>query len=127
MKILLTGGSGDLGKVLSYRLQKRGDEALRFDLRQPSDVFGHYVEGSILDRGRLKNNLTSVDCIVHIAAWHGYHEFTKEKNAYDFWDLNVTGTFNIFQSALENNIKNIILISSESVEPCIAAYKAGYF
>ncbi len=52
---------------------------------------------------------------VHIAAWHGYHEFTKQKNVYDFWDLNVTGTFNVFQAALESNIKNIIFISSESV------------
>ncbi|EKD73952.1 MAG: hypothetical protein ACD_45C00125G0001 [uncultured bacterium] len=31
MKILLTGGSGDLGKVLAYRIEKRGDVALRLD------------------------------------------------------------------------------------------------
>lgn len=46
-------------------------------------------------------------------AWN--HEFTKQKSRYDFWDLNVTGTFNIFQAANDTNIKNIILISSESV------------
>ena len=59
---------------------------------------------------------------MHIAAWHGIHEFTKQKNAYDFWDLNVTGTFNVFQTALEKNIKNIIFISSESV-----AEKSGIY
>lgn len=115
MKIFLTGGSGDLGKVLAYRLQKSGNTALRFDIRKPSDSFGQFIDGSILDRETLSKNLSGVDCIVHIAAWHGYHEFTKQKNVYDFWDLNVTGTFNVFQTALENNIRNIIFISSESV------------
>lgn len=115
MKIFLTGGSGDLGKVLAYRLEKRGDLALRFDVKQPQDSFGQYIQGSILDRKALSKNLTSMDCIVHIAAWHGFHEFTQQKNVYDFWDLNVTGTFNVFQTALENNVKNIIFISSESV------------
>lgn len=32
MKILLTGGAGDLGKVLAYRIEKRGDIALRLDI-----------------------------------------------------------------------------------------------
>lgn len=115
MKIFLTGGSGDLGKVLSYQLQKQGDTALRFDVRKPSDSAGNYIAGSILDRVSLLKNLSNVDCLVHIAAWHGYHEFTKQKNVYDFWDLNVTGTFNVFQAATECKIKNIIFISSESV------------
>lgn len=115
MKIFLTGGSGDLAKVLTCRLQNRGDIALCFDIREPSDSLGEFIEGSILDRESLLKNISPVDCIVHIAAWHGYHEFTKQKNVYDFWDLNVTGTFNVFQAALENNVKNIIFISSENV------------
>ncbi len=117
MKIFLTGGCGDLGKVLAYQLQKKHkDIPLRFDVRKPSDSFGQFIEGSILDRECLLKNLLDVDCIIHIAAWHGYHEFTKQKNVYDFWDLNVTGTFNVFEAALERNIKNIIFISSESID-----------
>lgn len=115
MKILLTGGSGDLGKVLAYRIEKRGDIALRFDIREPSDHNGTFLRGSILDRKILLEALVDVDCIVHIAAWHGYHEFTKKKNVYDFWDVNVTGTFNIFQAAKEMNINKMLFISSESV------------
>src|SRR5579862_9460695 len=98
MKIFLAGGSSDLGKVLAYRLQNRGDTALRFDIRNPSDAYGQFIAGSILDREALSRNLIGIDCIIHIAAWHGYHEFTKQKKCYEFWDLNVTGTFNIFQT-----------------------------
>lgn len=115
MKILLTGGSGDLGKVLAYQIEKRGDSAFRFDIREPADNYGKFVSGSILDRKKLLEILPGIDCIVHIAAWHGYHEFTKKKNVYDFWDVNVTGTFNIFQTAVEAKVKNIIFISSEAV------------
>lgn len=115
MKILLTGGSGDLGKVLSHQIEKRGDSALRFDLRSPSDEVGTFLQGSILDRNAFSTALNGVDCIVHIAAWHGYHEFLRQKTSTEFWDVNVTGTFNVFQLALEKGIKNIIFISSESV------------
>lgn len=122
MKIFLTGGSGDLGKILAYKLEKRGDVALRFDIKSPTDSFGKFINGSILDRKSLLENLIDADIIVHIAAWHGIHEFTKQKNVYDFWDLNVTGTFNILQAASDLNIKNIILISSESVAETTGMY-----
>lgn len=115
MKIFLTGGAGDLGKVLAYNLENTGNKVLRFDVRTPADQHGQYIQGSVLDRESLLRNLPGVDCIVHIAAWHGFHEFTRQKNIYDFWDLNVTGTFNVFQTALESQVKNIIFISSESV------------
>jgi UDP-glucose 4-epimerase len=115
MKIFLTGGSGDLGKILSHHLEKRGDTAVRFDVRTPTDSFGNFFAGSILDRKNLSNALKNSDCIIHIAAWHGFHEFTKSKNSEEFWDLNVTGTYNVFQAALEQKIKKIVYISSESV------------
>ncbi|SRR5579883_669398 len=114
MKILLTGGSGNLGTVLAYQIEKRGDTALRFDLYEPTDHHGEFIQGSILNRKRLLEILPNTDCIIHIAAWHGYHEFTKKKDVYEFWDLNCTGTFNLFHAALETNIKNIIFISSEA-------------
>jgi len=122
MKILLTGGAGDLGKVLTLDLMKRKDTVLRFDIAQPSDQQGTFVSGSILDTQKLLDTLPGVDCIVHIAAWHGYHEFTKQKNCYDFWDLNVTGTFNVFQAALECNVRNVIFISSEAVSDITSYY-----
>lgn len=96
MNIFLSGGSSDLGRVLTHHLEKKGDTVLRFDIRKPSDSSGEFIEGSILDRDSLLKNVAGVDCIVHIAAWHGYHEFTRQKNNYDFWDVNVTGTFNVF-------------------------------
>ena len=115
MKVLLTGGSGDLGQVLAHQLENRGDNAFIFDIKVPNNAFGNFIKGSVLDRTALSDSCPGIDVIVHIASWHGIHEFKNQKDNYDFWDLNVTGTFNVLQTAIDNNIKNVILISSESV------------
>jgi nucleoside-diphosphate-sugar epimerase len=74
-----------------------------------------FIEGSILDRPKLTEIFRGCDCIVHIAAWHGIHEDRGEKNAYDFFDLNVRGTFEVFQAALSLGIDKIVFISTTSV------------
>ena len=88
MRVLLTGGSGDLGQTLAPMLLKRGDTPVILDVRAPRELKRNivYIKGSILDRSRLKEFLTDCDCIVHIAAWHGIHEIAGKKNSYDFFD-----------------------------------------
>ena len=117
MKVLLTGGAGDLGQTLAPMLLNRGDTPVILDVRAPRDLKRNtvYIEGSILDRSHLKEFLTGCDCIVHIAAWHGVHEARGVKNAYDFFDLNVRGTFEVFEAAFSRGIKNIVYISTTSV------------
>src|SRR5271169_3533546 len=117
MKILLTGGSGDLGRTLVPKLLNRGDTPVILDVRAPRDLKqeGVFIQGSILDRSKLKGIFLGCDCIVHIAAWHGIHEIHGEKNAYDFFDLNVRGTFEVFEAAASAGIDKIIFNSTTSV------------
>lgn len=121
-KILLTGGAGDLAKVLAKTLVERGDTPVRLDIRPPGDQLGVYHQGSILDRAALADSLAGVEQVVHIAAWHGIHEVTGQKNVYDFWDLNVTGTFYVFEAAAQAGIEQIIYISSTSIEERFGLY-----
>ncbi|MEI6875909.1 MAG: NAD(P)-dependent oxidoreductase [Spirochaetota bacterium] len=115
MKMLVTGGAGDLGRALLPALIEQGIDPASIDLREPSTRRGTFVKGSILDRPTLAKAMKDVDCVVHIAAWHGIHLFQQKKDVYDFWDLNVTGTFNVFQAAAEASVKRLVYISSESV------------
>jgi nucleoside-diphosphate-sugar epimerase len=123
MKVMLTGGSGNLGQTLMPRLLDRGDIPVILDVRAPRDLKkgALFVEGSILHRATLTEALRGCDGIVHIAAWHGIHEDRGEKNAYDFFDLNVRGTFEVFEAAASAGIDKIIFIFHDQ---CL---QAGYF
>jgi nucleoside-diphosphate-sugar epimerase len=117
MKVLLTGGSGNLGQTLVPMLLDQGDTPVILDVRAPRELKkgALFIEGSILDRSKLTDILRACDCIVHIAAWHGIHESRGEKNSYDFFDLNVRGTFEVFEAAASLSIDKIIFISTTSV------------
>jgi nucleoside-diphosphate-sugar epimerase len=117
MKVLLTGGSGNLGQALVPRLLARGDTPVILDVRAPPllNEGAMFIERSVLDRSRLTEIFRGCDCIVHIAAWHGIHEDRGEKNAYDFFDLNVRGTFEVFEAAASAGIGKVIYISTTSV------------
>jgi nucleoside-diphosphate-sugar epimerase len=117
MKVLLTGGSGNLGQTLVPRLLDQGDTPVILDVRAPRHLKkgALFVEESILDRAKVTETFPGCDCIVHIAAWHGIHEDRGEKNAYDFFDLNVRGTFEVFEAAASVGIDKIIFISTTSV------------
>jgi nucleoside-diphosphate-sugar epimerase len=73
MKVLLTGGSGNLGQTLVPKLLDRGDMPVILDVRAPRvlKTGALFIEGSILDRPKLGEIFRGCDCIVHIAAWHG--------------------------------------------------------
>jgi nucleoside-diphosphate-sugar epimerase len=117
MKVLLTGGSGNLGQTLVPKLRDKGDTPVILDVRAPPRLNGEamFIEGSILDRSKLTETFRGCDCIIHIAAWHGIHEDRGEKGAYDFFDLNVRGTFEIFEAAASAGIGKVIFISTTSV------------
>ena len=134
-RIFLTGGSGDLGRYLCWSLLGMGHTPVVFDVRSPEEASAHsgdnapdatgeieFIRGSVTDRDELKEALQNIDVVVHIAAWHGIHEHRKEKDAWQFWDLNVNGTFNVFESAHEAGIKDIVFISSTSIDERYGLY-----
>src|SRR6516225_11223630 len=84
-KVLLTGGSGNLGQALVPRLLDKGDTPVILDVRVPPRLNegAVFIEGSVLDRSKLTEIFRGCDSIVHIAAWHGIHENRGEKDAYD--------------------------------------------
>jgi nucleoside-diphosphate-sugar epimerase len=117
MKVLLTGGSGNLGQTLVPMLLDKGNTPVILDVRPPRELQkgAVFIEGSILDRTRLTDIFRGCNCIIHIAAWHGIHEDRGEKNSYDFFDLNVRGTFEVFEAAASAGIGKIVFISTTSV------------
>ena len=117
MRVLLTGASGNLGQALLPRLLDRADTPVILDVRAPRSLNegAVFIEGSVLDRSKLTEIFRGCDGSVHIAAWHGIHEDRGEKDAYDFFDLNVRGTFEVFEAAVSAGIGKVVFISTTSV------------
>jgi nucleoside-diphosphate-sugar epimerase len=123
MKISMSGGAGDLGVLLARDLEGQSDLPMRLDIRAPRNPErGQWLRGSILDREILAGAMKDCEIVVHIAAWHGIHLVKGEKKAHDFWDLNVTGTFNVFEQAAKQGINKFIFISSTSVQDRFGVY-----
>lgn len=120
MNILLSGGSGDVGTLLTIDFLKRDDRVVNIDMSTPKIAGAEFVQGSILDRTLLTKVMTGIDCVIHIAAWHGVHE--SSKTPADFHDLNVTGTFNVLQAAVDAHVQKFIFISSTSVDDQYGLY-----
>jgi nucleoside-diphosphate-sugar epimerase len=53
------------------------------------------------------------DFVVHTPAWHGMHGGLKSE--VDYWQLNIDGAFHVFQSALQNNVRHMVWVSSVSI------------
>jgi dihydroflavonol-4-reductase len=114
--ILVTGGTGFLGSYIIKELveKKCSVRAIRRSHKLPayisSEIFDkvEWVEGDILDVISLEEALEGIDTVIHAAA---IVSFTK-KDREQMYRVNVEGTANVVNMALEKNVRRLIHISS---------------
>ncbi len=111
MRVLITGAGGNLGSGLTERLE--GRHALLLSDATPLETEHEFVRMDVRNREAFVRAAEGVDLIVHTPAWHGIH--LREHSETDFWDLNVDGTFNMFQAAVANRVPRVVWLSSQSV------------
>lgn len=107
MKFLVTGAQGQLGTDLVKQLFQRGF----------TDVLATDVEEmNILNQEEVRKTILSYkpDVIFHCAAWTRVDDAEDESNQKICNDININGTENILQAALEIKAK-IIYISTDYV------------
>ena len=106
-RILVTGGTGFVGKVLVEKLLKKYE--VRIFARKKAEIEGAEIfVGSFLDEGDVKKSLENIDIVVHLAAMI----LGDEKEIYSF---NVKSTGNLINSSINGKIKKFIFLSSENV------------
>lgn len=114
--ILVTGGTGFLGSYIIRDLVKKNYSvrALRRSSNIPSwinaDNFKNveWVEGDILDVVSLDDAMEGIDTIIHSAAVVSF----GSKDRKEMYQVNVDGTANVVNMALEKNVRRLIHISS---------------
>jgi nucleoside-diphosphate-sugar epimerase len=116
-KILVTGGTGFLGAYIIKELVEKGYvvKAIRREKSKlpfyisPSILDKvEWIEGDILDVIFLEEAMQDVDTVIHSAAVVSF----SPKNRHEMYQVNVEGTANVVNIALEQNIRRLVYISS---------------
>jgi len=117
-KVIVTGGSGKLGRVVLADLVAHGYQVLNLDQRLPRDSIAPTVRVDLRDFGEVVAALSGVDehrgpfdAVVHLAAIPAPGLFA---NARTFAN-NVPATYNVLEAARVLGIKNVVFASSETV------------
>jgi len=117
-RVVVTGGSGKLGRAVVADLVHGGHEVFNLDRVPSPDPRSPYVKVDFTDYGQVAAALQAVDdkydgvdAVVHLAAIPAPGLTT---NAATF-DNNITSTYHVFAAARAAKIKTIVWASSETV------------
>ena len=109
MRVLVTGSAGHLGEALMRALPAEGCECVGVDIL-PSPYTT--VVGSIADRDVARRCVEGVDAVLHTATLHKPHVGSHRRR--DFVDVNVTGTLNLLEAAVEAGVAGFVFTSTTS-------------
>ena len=117
-KILVTGGAGYVGSHVVKALRDAGKTPVVFDnlstgLRENLLPSIPFMLGDTLSSEQLKQAMSSVDSIIHMAAHKAAGESMTDPGKYAI--NNLTGTINLLNAAAEAKIKYIVFSSSAAV------------
>jgi UDP-N-acetylglucosamine 4,6-dehydratase len=135
--LLITGGTGSLGKsLLNFFIDKKislkkiiifsRDEFKQYEMAR--DISKNNIKnirfflGDIRDKDRLRLAFKGVDIIIHAAALK--QVTTAEYNPFEFIKTNILGAQNIIEVSLENNISNVLALSTDKASSPINLYGA---
>ena len=112
MHILVTGSSGWLGQTLVPRLRRDGHAVVGLD---PEPGATTDAVGSVVDRTLVRDLIrdSGITAIVHAAARHKPHIETHDNS--EFVAVNVQGTLNLLEEAIEARVDRFIFTSTTSL------------
>ncbi len=135
--ILITGGTGSFGKYFAKTVLEKfspnkviifsRDEQKQFSM-STDIIFKKYKKklrffvGDIRDEARLTDAMNGVDIVVHAAALKIID--IAEYNPMEFIKTNIMGSQNVVTSALKNNVKKVVALSTDKATSPINLYGA---
>ena len=132
--VLITGGTGSLGKSLvQYLLSETKvrriaifsrDELKQHDLRIHfrDDSRLRWFLGDIRDLDRLKRAFHGVDFVIHAAALKQVD--TGEYNPMEFIKTNVLGSQNVIDASIDAGVKRVVALSTDKASSPVNLYGA---
>jgi len=117
-KILITGGAGFIGSVLTAYLLDHGYEVVVVDdlstgHSKTIDSRASFIQASILDKAALVEALAGVNTVIHCAAKSLVEESVSSPELYH--QVNTEGTRVLLEAMSEAKVSNIIFSSTAAV------------
>jgi dihydroflavonol-4-reductase len=114
--ILVTGGTGFLGAYIIRELVQKGytvraihrQGAIPFFLPAGIREKVEWIRCDVRDPQGLEDAMTGMDAVIHAAAKISFA--TRERR--ELWSINIDGTANVVNAALERNIGRFLYVSS---------------
>ena len=113
--VLVTGGAGTLGRAIAPALLEAGFGVRLLDIRPIEDAPAgvESMVGDVRDAADVRSAMAGVTGVIHAAAWHGMH--LRDHPRDDFWDLNVRGTYHVYEAAAAASVRAVVLSSTMGV------------
>ncbi len=135
--LLITGGTGSLGKALTNDILKKWpninrlvifsrDEQKQFQMAQdfPEHKYPQirFFIGDVRDKERLVRAFEGIDYVIHAAAMKHVH--IAEYNPDECVKTNVNGAENVIQAAIQTGVKHVVALSTDKACAPINLYGA---
>ena len=135
--ILITGGTGSLGKALTHHILNNHhkikrliilsrDEQKQFQMAQEFQETKYpqirYFLGDVRDEQRLNRAFQGVDIVIHAAAMKHVH--LAEYNPDECIKTNIGGAQNVINAALQSSVSNVVALSTDKACAPINLYGA---
>jgi UDP-N-acetylglucosamine 4,6-dehydratase/5-epimerase len=132
--IMITGGTGSFGRCLALTLLEKyklsrlvifsRDELKQYEMHQ---VIGHHKSvrffiGDVRDEARLIDAMKGIDLVVHAAALKQVP--AAEYNPMECIKTNIHGAQNVIRAALQNEVRDVIALSTDKAANPINLYGA---
>lgn len=112
MRVVVTGAAGTLGRSLLPRLSAAGHDVVALDVATGAGD-GEWVLADVQDHEAVLAAIEGADVVVHSAALHGIH--LSNHSPREFYDLNLTGTFNVWQAVAAHKVRGVVFSSTMGV------------
>lgn len=135
--VLITGGTGSLGKALTDTILRKWpnisrlvilsrDEQKQFQMAQdyPSNKYPQirFFIGDVRDRERLERAFEGIEYVIHAAAMKHVH--IAEYNPDECIKTNINGAENVIHAAINKGVKNVVALSTDKACAPINLYGA---
>jgi len=131
-KILITGGTGSLGRALTKRLLAEKVDVIRIFSRNENkqvtmqsefnDDRLRFLIGDVRDLPRLERALEGIDIVFHAAALK--HVPVIEKNPFEAINTNVIGSRNVVEACLSENVSKVVGVGTDKAVSPLNTYGA---